>query len=92
MTFECAALNLPFGGAKGGITVDPKALSRLELERLSRGYIDALADFTMHGAETGLAIDSPHAPGQVARVVRNAERGCFVMRARVRRSSTASRS
>ncbi|MBD2078744.1 Glu/Leu/Phe/Val dehydrogenase [Leptolyngbya sp. FACHB-17] len=45
MTFKCAVLNLPFGGAKGGITVNPKALSRLELERLSRGYIDAIADF-----------------------------------------------
>ncbi len=45
MTFKCAALNLPFGGAKGGIMVNPKRLSRLELERLSRGYIDAIADF-----------------------------------------------
>ena len=45
MTFKCAALNLPFGGGKGGITLDPKALSKLELERLSRGYIDAIADF-----------------------------------------------
>ncbi len=45
MTFKCAALNLPFGGAKGGITVNPKELSRMELERLSRGYIDAIADF-----------------------------------------------
>jgi len=34
-----------FGGAKGGITVNSKALSRLKLERLSRGYIDAIADF-----------------------------------------------
>jgi len=45
MTFKCAALDLPFGGAKGGVTVHPKALSRFELERLSRGYIDAIADF-----------------------------------------------
>ncbi|MCH8028783.1 MAG: Glu/Leu/Phe/Val dehydrogenase [Candidatus Dadabacteria bacterium] len=45
MTFKCAVLNLPFGGGKGGITVDPKSLSRFELERLSRGYIDAIADF-----------------------------------------------
>lgn len=45
MTFKCALLNLPFGGAKGGITVNPKALSKQELERLSRGYIDAIADF-----------------------------------------------
>jgi len=45
MTFKCAVLNLPLGGAKGGVTVDPKSLSRFELERLSRGYIDAIADF-----------------------------------------------
>jgi glutamate dehydrogenase (NADP+) len=45
MTFKCALLNLPFGGAKGGITVHPKELSRAELERLSRGYIEAITDF-----------------------------------------------
>jgi len=45
MTFKCAVLNLPFGGGKGGITVDPKSLSKFELERLSRGYINAMADF-----------------------------------------------
>ncbi|MGD1865877.1 MAG: Glu/Leu/Phe/Val dehydrogenase [Phormidesmis sp.] len=45
MTFKCAAVNLPFGGAKGGITLDPKALSKFELERLSRGYVDAIAPF-----------------------------------------------
>jgi glutamate dehydrogenase (NADP+) len=45
MTFKCAVLNLPYGGGKGGITVNPKDLSKLELERLSRGYIDAIADF-----------------------------------------------
>jgi glutamate dehydrogenase (NADP+) len=45
MTFKCAVLDIPFGGAKGGVTVDPKTLSKLELERLSRGYIEAIADF-----------------------------------------------
>ena len=45
MTFKCAVMNLPFGGAKGGITVDPKSMSKSEIERLSRGYIDAIADF-----------------------------------------------
>lgn len=45
MTFKCAALGLPFGGGKGGVAVDPKELSTAELERLSRGYIDAIADF-----------------------------------------------
>ncbi len=38
MTVKCAAVNLPFGGAKGGIRVDPKQLSRKELERLTRRY------------------------------------------------------
>lgn len=41
MTFKTAVLDLPFGGAKGGITVNPKELSKRELERLSRGYIRA---------------------------------------------------
>lgn len=45
MTFKCAVLNIPFGGGKGGVTVNPKELSQFELERLSRGYIDAIADF-----------------------------------------------
>ena len=45
MTFKCAVLDLPFGGGKGGVAVDPKSLSRMELERLSRGYMRAIADF-----------------------------------------------
>jgi glutamate dehydrogenase (NADP+) len=45
MTFKCATLDLPFGGGKGGVTVDTKTLSLHELERLSRGYIDQIADF-----------------------------------------------
>jgi len=44
MTVKCAIAGLPFGGAKGGITVNPKELSKLELERLSRGYIRAFSD------------------------------------------------
>src|SRR6202008_3077382 len=38
MTVKCAAVNLPFGGAKGGIRVDPKKLSLKELERMTRRY------------------------------------------------------
>jgi glutamate dehydrogenase (NADP+) len=45
MTFKCAVVNIPFGGAKGGITVNPKQLSNQELERLSRRYIDAIYEF-----------------------------------------------
>jgi glutamate dehydrogenase (NADP+) len=44
MTFKCALLDLPFGGGKGGITVNPKELSDFELERLSRTYVNAIAD------------------------------------------------
>ena len=44
MVLKCALVNLPFGGAKGGVQVDPKSLSRMELERLSRGYIRAFYD------------------------------------------------
>ncbi len=52
MTFKCAVVGIPFGGAKGGIVVDPKKLSRLELERLSRGFIQKIADFI--GPETDI--------------------------------------
>ena len=43
MTCKCAAVGLPFGGAKGGIAVNPKKLSRLELERLSRGFMEQMS-------------------------------------------------
>lgn len=45
MTCKCAVMDLPYGGAKGGVAVDPKSLSQLELERLSRGLIRRIADF-----------------------------------------------
>ena len=43
MTCKCAVANLPYGGGKGGIIVDPSKLSTGELERLTRGYIDRIA-------------------------------------------------
>ncbi len=42
MTWKCAIADIPFGGGKGGIVVDPMKLSKKELERLSRGYIRAI--------------------------------------------------
>lgn len=44
MTIKCAVADVPFGGGKGGVVVDPKALSRGELERLSRAYVRGIAD------------------------------------------------
>ncbi len=42
MTFKCGVMGVPYGGGKGGITVDPLSLSQGELERLSRGYIQGI--------------------------------------------------
>ncbi len=44
MTWKTAAVNLPFGGAKGGIQCDPSALAPRELERLTRRFVDQIQD------------------------------------------------
>jgi len=44
MTWKCAVMDLPFGGAKGGIVVDPKTLSEEEKERLTRRFAQELRD------------------------------------------------
>ncbi len=45
MSLKTSLSGLPFGGAKGGIKIDPKTLSIAELERVSRGYIGAIAPY-----------------------------------------------
>ncbi|MBI5252672.1 MAG: Glu/Leu/Phe/Val dehydrogenase, partial [Desulfomonile tiedjei] len=52
MTWKCALMNLPYGGAKGGVVVDPKALSMRELERLTRRYATEIS--IMMGPESDI--------------------------------------
>ncbi len=44
MTIKCALMDLPYGGGKGGVKVDPKKLSPMEVERLARSYVRAVYD------------------------------------------------
>lgn len=45
MTWKCALVNIPYGGAKGGVVCDPKKLSLRELERLTRRYVSEIISF-----------------------------------------------
>ena len=45
MTLKCAVVNLPYGGAKGGVMIEPKRFSHEELEKVSRGYIREINNY-----------------------------------------------
>jgi glutamate dehydrogenase (NAD(P)+) len=45
MTWKCAVVNIPFGGAKGGVICDPQSMSKGELERMTRRYTSEISDF-----------------------------------------------
>lgn len=63
MTFKCAGVDIPFGGGKGGITVNPKELSLNEIERLTRAYVRAIADSV--GPETDVPAPDVYTNAQI---------------------------
>ncbi len=63
MTWKCAVVNIPFGGAKGGVVCDPGKLSRSELEKLTRRYTAELLDFL--GPERDVAAPDQNTDEQV---------------------------
>lgn len=63
MTFKCAVTGLPYGGGKGGIIVDPKELSNGELERLCRGYVDAI--YPILGEKSDVPAPDVNTNGQI---------------------------
>ena len=63
MTWKTAVVDLPYGGAKGGIAVDPRSLSKGELERLTRKFVDQIHD--MVGPDTDIPAPDMGTNGQV---------------------------
>lgn len=63
MTWKTAVVDLPYGGAKGGIAVDPKTLSSGELERLTRKFVDQIHD--MVGPDSDIPAPDMGTNGQV---------------------------
>lgn len=63
MTWKCAIVNIPFGGAKGGVLCDPKALSQAELERLTRRYANEIS--SLIGPDTDIPAPDMNTNAQV---------------------------
>ena len=63
MTWKCACVKIPYGGAKGGVTCDPKALSRRELEHLTRRFTTEISD--MIGPDSDIAAPDVNTNAQI---------------------------
>ncbi len=78
MTWKCAIVNIPFGGAKGGIDCDPHKLSRNELERLTRRYAYEISPLI--GPDKDIPAPDVYTDAQIMAWIM--DRGClFVIRA-----------
>ena len=62
MAVKCAVVGIPLGGAKGGVTCDPKKLSATELEKISRGWVKAMAPYI--GAHKDIPAPDVYTTGQ----------------------------
>lgn len=63
MAMKCAVVGIPYGGGKGGITVDPRKLSKGELERLSRAWVQAM--FPVIGPDTDVPAPDVYTTPQI---------------------------
>ncbi len=63
MSLKCSVVGIPLGGGKGGVIVNPKELSKNELERLSRGYMRKIAPYI--GADTDVPAPDVNTDGQI---------------------------
>lgn len=69
MTWKTAVVNIPYGGAKGGVTVNPRTLSRKELERLTRSFVDEIHDII--GPDTDIPAPDMGTSHEVMAWIRN---------------------
>jgi glutamate dehydrogenase (NAD(P)+) len=89
MTWKCAVVNIPFGGAKGGVVVDPKPLKKSELERLTRRYATEISILIGPNSD----IPAPDVNTSAFRPASSSRRPTVPLRRRrTRSSSTAARS
>src|SRR5207253_10816211 len=63
MTWKCAIVNIPYGGAKGGVIVDPRKLSARELERLTRRFATEIT--VLIGPDRDIPAPDVNADGQI---------------------------
>ncbi len=69
MTWKTAVVNIPYGGAKGGIAIDPKSVSPRELERITRAFVDGIHDVI--GPDTDIPAPDMGTNGQVMAWIMN---------------------